>query len=98
LLGDGALPPGDGDGDGDGGGDGTGVGDGDVLAHLVIPKGEHMKPSYKFIWYRGDQYAYCWGTNQETGMAMATATVAATEIEMEMATYWRTWSSRKVSQ
>jgi len=94
---------GDADGVGDGDGDGDGGGDGDVLAHLVIPKGEQMKPSCKFKWHEGDQYVYHWSlqqVNQET----ATATEMTTEMEMstvmetETETYWRAWSSRKVSK
>jgi len=91
---------GDSEGDDDVDGDGYGMGDRDVLARLVKPKGEHMKPSYKFRWDRGDQYAYRWGANQETktAMAMATGTVRSeTETEMATETYCHIWSSQKVS-
>ena len=85
---------------GGGGGDGDGVGgggaDGDVLAHLVKPKGEQMKPSYKFKWRMGDQYAYYW-PSQEMEMEMGTVTEWETEMVAETATHWRVWSSRKVS-
>ena len=86
---------GDGAGDGDGGGDGTGVGDGDVLARLVKPQGKQMKPSYKFRWREGDQYAYCWAMGD--GMVMAPGTAREMEWEAETETYWRIWSSRRVS-
>ena len=83
-----------------------GGGDGDVLPHLVIPKGEQMKPSYKFRWREGDQYAYYWAmetvtamsTAMEwtTGMALATETEMEMEMETKAEAYWRVWSSRSV--
>jgi len=103
----------DGDGDGDGGGDddgGDGVGgavadgDGDVLAHLVKPKGEQMKPSYEFRWYRGDHYARRWSVGPPAAMVMVmemgpiVAAGTGMEMEMETETYCHIWSSRKVSQ
>ena len=96
---------------GGGGGDGDGVGGGgadeDVLAHLVKPKGEQMKPSYKFKWCMGDQYARRWSAEfpsvmgtvmgTEMGTEMGTVTEWETEMVAETATHWRVWSSRKIS-
>ena len=83
---------------GDGDGDGDADGDGDVLAHLVKPQGKQMKPSYKFRWHRGDQYAYCWAAARlQPGMATAMGMEAEMEREWAVETYGRVWSSRKVS-
>ena len=63
-----------------------------------------MKPSYKFKWRMGDQYVYHWSglqTNQEAKIKTEMATAAMeweAETPMVMETYWRIWSSRRVSK
>ena len=65
-----------------------------------------MKPSYKFKWHRGDQYAYYspsdteWEMKWEMETAMETETETETAMERETAMehYSWIWSSRKVSK